>query len=228
MKNTVLLSIIFSLSTFTIPNKLFAAQLIGIKTEYFNSSNDNLKDIYGSGAIFGIGGRIERESRLFWGFEVEYFSRTGEPLDDPARKSKKGLLVEGPDLSIRTGVDWNMDRTSTSLTIISFLSKITCRPLRESNISPILSAKMGFSGAKEKFSGEYEYEGSGGWKEFKDDKSAFGLLTGILGGLEFFRGPFRVVVYCGYNFVPSWSNLGYQDLGGFTAGAQILFALHFD
>jgi len=161
-----------------------------------------------------------------WGLEFEYFSRTGEPLDYPAKKSKKGLLVKGPDLSDKMGVDWNMDETSTSLTVVSFLSTITCKPLRGSPISPNLSLKMGLTGAKEKFSGEYEYEGSGGWKEFKDDESALGFLMGILGGLEFFRGPFRVVLFCGYNYVPSWSNLGYQDLGGFNAGAQILFTLH--
>jgi len=226
MKITISLLIIFSISTFTIPNKLFAAQLISIKTEYFNSRNDNLNEIYGSGAIFGIGGRSERDSGLIWGLELEYFSREGTPLDYPAKKSKKGLLVKGPDLSNETSVEWNMDRTSTRLTIISFLSTITCKLLRGSPVSPNISLKTGFSNAKEKFSGEYEYDGSGGWKEFKDDKSAFGLLLGALGGLEFFRGPFRVVVSCGYNYVPSWSNLGYQDLGGFTAGAQILFTLH--
>jgi len=228
MKNTILLSILLSISIFTIPNKLLAAKLIGLKTEYFSSANRNLKEIYGSGAIFGIGGRSERVSGLIWGLELEYFSREGEPLDYPAKKSKKGLLVEGPDLRDETGVDWNMDRTSTRLTVISFLSTVTCKPLRGSPVSPNLSLKMGFTGAKEKFSGEYEYEGSNGWEKFEDDKSAFGLLVGALGGLEFFRGPFRVVLFCGYNFVPSYSNLGYQDLGGFTAGAQILFTLHLD
>jgi len=226
MKNTVLVSILLFISIFSIPNKSFATKLISLKTEYFNSVNSNFREIYGSGAIFGIGGRFERDSGLMWGLELEYFSRTGEPLDYPAWKSKKGLLVEGPDLSDKTGVDWNMDETSTSLTVVSFLSTVTCKLLRGSPISPDLSLKMGLTGAKEKFSGEYEYEGSGGWKEFKDDKSAFGLLLGALGGIEFFRGPFRVVLFCGYNFVPSWSNLGYQDLGGFNVGAQILFTLH--
>ena len=228
MKNTILLLIIISLSTFTIPNKSFAEQLLSLKTEYFNSRNDNFEEIYGSGAVFGIGGRFEGDSRIFWGLELEYFSRKGRPLDYPAKKSKKGLLVEGPDLSGKTGVNWNMDRTSTRLTVISFLSTVTCKPLRGSPVSPNLSLKMGFTGAKEKFSGEYEYEGSGGWEKFEDDKSAFGLLVGALGGLEFFRGPFRVVLFCGYNFVPSYSNLGYRDLGGFNAGAQILFNFHID
>ena len=227
MKNTILLSILFSISTFPIPNKSFATNLISFKTEYFRSANNNFREIYGSGAIFGIGGRSERDSGLIWGLELEYFSRTGEPLDRPAKNSKKGLLVEGPDLSDETDVAWNMDRTSTALTVISFLSTATCKLLRGSPISPNLSLKAGFSSAKEKFSGEYEYQGSGGWKEFKDDKSAFGLLLGALGGIEFFRGPFRVVLFCGYNYVPSWSNLGYQDLGGFTAGGQILFIFHF-
>jgi len=226
MKNTILIPIFLSLSTFSIPNRSFATKLLSLKTEYFSSVNSNFRNIYGSGAVFGIGGRFERDSGLMWGLEFEYFSRTGEPLDYPAKKSKKGLLVEGPDLSDKTGVDWNMDETSTSLTIVSFLSTVTCKPLRGSPISPNLSLKMGLTGAKEKFSGEYEYEGSGGWKEFKNDASALGFLMGILGGLEFFRGPFRVVLFCGYNYVPSWSNLGYQDLGGFNAGAQILFTLH--
>jgi len=228
MKNTILPSILLSISIFAIPNKLLAAKLIGLKTEYFTSANRNLKEIYGSGAIFGIGGRFEGDSGIFWGLEVEYFSRKGKPLDYPAKQSKKGLLVEGPDLSDERGVDWNMDRTSTRLTVISFLSTVTYKPLRGSPVSPNLTLKTGFTGAKEKFSGEYKYEGSGGWEEFKDDKSAFGLLMGILGGLEFFRGPFRVVLFCGYNFVPSYSNLGYRDLGGFNAGAQILFTLHLD
>lgn len=226
VKSAIFIPIFLSISTFTIPNKSFAAKLISLKTEYFRSANSNFREIYGSGAIFGIGGRSERDSGLIWGLELEYFSRIGEPLDYPAKNSRKGLLVEGPDLSDETGVDWNMDRTSTSLTVISFLSTATCKLLRESPVSPNLSLKAGFSSAKEKFSGEYEYQGSGGWKEFKDDKSAFGLLLGALGGLEFFRGPFRVVVFCGYNYVPSWSNLGYQDLGGFTAGGQILFTFH--
>lgn len=163
-----------------------------------------------------------------WGTEFEYFSRTGQPLDYPTRNSLRGLLVEGPDLRDKIGVKWNMDKTSTSLTILSFLSVVTYKPLRESLISPSLSLKMGLTGAKEKFSGEYQYEDSPGLVEFKDDESAFGLLLGALGGVEFFRGPFRVVLFCGYNFVPSWSNLGYQDLGGFNVGAQILFTLHLD
>ncbi len=175
-----------------------------------------------------MGGRIERDSGLSWGFELDYFLRTGEPLDYPAKKSKKGLLVEGPDLSSRTGVEWNMDRTSTRLTIFSVLTTLTYKPLWESLVSPNLSLKMGVSAAKEKFSGEYEYEGSGGWKVFEHDKSAIGFLTGIRGGLEFFRGPFRTVLFCGYNFVPSWSDLGYQHLGGFNTGAQILFTIHLD
>lgn len=228
MKNTILLSIIFSLSTFTISNKSFATKLISLKTEYFNSANNNFSKIYGSGAIFGIGGRIERDSGLIWGFELDYFLRTGEPLDYPTKNSKKGLLVEGPDLSDKRGVEWNMDRTSTRLTIISVLSTLTYKPLWESLVSPSLSLKMGVSTAKEKFSGEYEYEGSDGWEEFKDDKSAFGFLVGGSGGVEFFRGPFRIVLFCGYNYVPSWSNLGYRDLGGFTAGAQIFFTIHLD
>jgi len=226
MKIAISLLIILSISIFPIPNKSFAINLISFKTEYFDSANSNLKEIYGSGAIFGIGGRSERSSGLIWGLELEYFSRKGQPLDYPSKQSMKGLLVEGPDLSDKTGIRWNMDRTSTRLTVISFLSTVTCKLLRGSPISPNISLKTGFSNAKEKFSGEYEYQGSGGWKEFKDDKSAFGLLLGALGGLEFFRGPFRVVVSCGYNYVPSWSNLGYQDLGGFTAGAQILFTFH--
>jgi len=228
MKNTILLLIILSLSTFTIPNKSFAAQLVSLKTEYFNSRNDNFEEIYGSGAVFGIGGRFEGDSGIFWGLELEYFSRKGEPLDCPAKESKKGLLVEGPDLSDEMGVEWNMDRTSTRLTIISVLSTLTYKPLWESFVSPSLSLKMGVSTAKEKFSGEYKYTDSEGWKEFKDDKSSVGFLTGIRGGLEFFRGPFRIVLFCGYNYVPSWSNLGYRDLGGFTAGAQILFTLYLD
>lgn len=228
MKNTILLLIILSLSTLTIPNKSFAEQLISLKTEYFNSRNDNFEEIYGSGAIFGIGGRFEGDSGIFWGFELEYFSRKGEPLDYPARKSKKGLLVEGPDLTNRTGVEWNMDKTSTRLTIISVLSTIIYKPLKGSPISPNLTVKTGFTGAKEKFSGEYEYEGSDGWEEFKDDKSAFGFLAGGSGGIEFFSGPFRIFLFCGYNYVPSWSNLGYQDLGGFIAGGQILFTLYLD
>jgi hypothetical protein len=226
MKNTIPLLIILSLSTFTIPNKSFAEQLLSIKTEYFNSRNHNFQEIYGSGAIFGIGGRFEGDSRIFWGLELEYFSRKGEPLDYPARKSKKGLLVEGPDLINRTGVEWNMDKTSTRLTVISFLSTVIYKPLLGSPISPNFTVKTGFTGAKEKFSGEYEYEGIDGWEEFKDDKSAFGFLVGGTGGVEFFRGPFRIFLFCGYNYVPSWSNLGYQDLGGFTAGAQLLFTLH--
>ncbi|MQY64887.1 MAG: hypothetical protein GH147_00155, partial [Clostridia bacterium] len=136
MKNIVLLSIILSLSTLTIPNKSFAEQLLSLKTEYFNSRNDNFEEIYGSGAIFGIGGRFEGDSGIFWGLELEYFSRKGEPLDFPANKSKKGLLVEGPDLSNRTGVNWNMDRTSTRLTVISLLSTIIFKPLKGSPISP--------------------------------------------------------------------------------------------
>jgi len=226
VKNGILIPILLSISTFTIPNKSFATKLISLKTEYFNSANNNFSKIYGSGAIFGIGGRIERDSGLIWGFELDYFLRTGKPLDWPAKKSKKGLLVEGPDLSSRTGVEWNMDRTSTRLTIISVLSTLTYKPLWESLVSPSLSLKMGVSTAKEKFSGEYKYTDSGGWKEFKDDKSSVGFLTGIRGGLEFFRGPFRIVLFCGYNYVPSWSNLGYRDLGGFTAGAQIFFTIH--
>jgi len=226
MKNTILLSILFSLSIFPIPNKSFAEQLISVKTEYFDSRNDNLKKIYGSGAIFGIGGRIEGDSGIFWGLELEYFSRKGEPLDYPAKQSMKGLLVEGPNLSDKTGIRWNMERTSTSLTVVSFLSTVIFKPLRGSPISPNLSIKTGFTGAKEKFSGEYEYTGSAGWEKFKDDKSAFGFLVGGSGGIEFFRGPFRIVLFCGYNYVPSWSNLGYQDLGGFTAGGQLLFTLH--
>jgi len=226
MKNSLLISILFLLSTFTIPNKLFAAKLISLKTEYFNSRNDDLKEIYGSGAIFGIGGRIEGDSGLFWGLELEYFSREGEPLNYPARNSKKGLLVKGPDLSGRTGVNWNMDRTSTKLTVISFLSTVVWKLLRGSPISPNLTLKTGFTGAKEKFSGEYEHDTSAGWVEFKDDKSAFGLLVGGTGGIELFKGPFRVVLFCGYNYIPSWSNLGYQDLGGFVVGGQIFFTLH--
>jgi len=228
VKNAIFIPIFLSISTFTIPNKSFAAKLISLKTEYFRSANSNFREIYGSGAIFGIGGRSERDSGLIWGLELEYFSREGTPLDYPAKKSKKGLLVKGPDLSNETSVDWNMDRTSTSLTIVSFLSTVTYKLFRESPVSPSLCLKTGFSGAKEKFSGEYEYDGSGGWKEFKDDKSAFGLLVGGTGGIELFRGPFRVVLFCGYDYVPSWSNLGYQDLGGFNAGAQILFTLHLD
>jgi hypothetical protein len=228
MKNNILIPILLSITTFTIPNKSFAAKLISLKTEYFRSANSNFREIYGSGAIFGIGGRSERDSGLIWGLELEYFSREGIPLDYPAKKSKKGLLVKGPDLSNETSVDWNMDRTSTSLTVISFLSTATCKLLRESPVSPNLSLKAGFSSAKEKFSGEYEYQGSGGWKEFKDDKSAFGFLVGGVGGVELFRGPFRIVLFCGYDYVPSWSNLGYQDLGGFTAGGQILFIFHLD
>jgi len=228
MKKTIPLLIIFSLSTLAIPNKSFAEQLLSLKTEYFNSRNHNFQEIYGSGAIFGIGGRFEGDSGIFWGLELEYFSRKGEPLYYPARNSKKGLLVEGPDLSGRTGVNWNMDRTSTRLTVISFLSTVVCKPLKGSPISPNLTLKTGFTGAKEKFSGEYEYTGSAGWEEFKDDKSAFGFLVGGLGGVEFFRGPFRIFLFCGYNYVPSWSNLGYQDLGGFIAGGQILFTLHLD
>jgi len=228
MKKAILIPIFLSISTVTIPNNSFAGKLIGLKTEYFRSANRNFREIYGSGAIFGIGGRSERDSGLIWGLELEYFSREGTPLDYPAKKSKKGLLVEGPDLSDKTGVAWNMDKTTTRLTIVSFLSTVTWKLFRGSPISPSLSVKTGFSGAKEKFSGEYEYEGSGGWKEFKDDESAFGLLLGALGGLEFFRGPLRVVLFCGYNYVPSWSNLGYRDLSGFNAGAQILFVFHFD
>ena len=228
MKNTILLSIIISISTFTIPNKSFAAQLVSLKTEYVNSRNDNFEEIYGSGAVFGIGGRFEGDSGIFWGLELEYFSRKGEPLDYPSKQSKKGLLVEGPDLSDKKNVEWNMERTSTRLTVISFLSTLTYKPLWESIVSPNLSLKMGVSTAKERFSGEYEYQDSEGWKEFKHDKSAIGFLTGIRGGLEFFRGPFRIVLFCGYNYVPSWSNLGYRDLGGFTAGAQILFTIHLD
>jgi hypothetical protein len=227
VKNAIFIPIFLSISTFTIPNKLLAANLISLKTEYFRSANSNFREIYGSGAIFGIGGRSERGSGLIWGLELEYFSREGKPLDYPAKKSKKGLLVEGPDLSVKTGVDWDMDRTSTSLTIVSFLSTVTYKLLRGSPVSPNLSLKTGFSSAKEKFSGEYEYDGSAGLVEFKDDKSAFGLLVGGTGGIELFRGPFRIVLFCGYNYVPSWSNLGYQDLGGFTAGAQILFTFHF-
>jgi len=226
MKKAILLSIIFFISLLTIPVKLSATNLVGFKTEYFNSRNGNLKEIYGSGAIFGIGGRIEGDSGIFWGLELEYFSREGEPLDYPARNSKKGLLVKGPDLTGKTSVDWNMDRTFTRLTIISFLSTVIFKPLRGSPISPNLTLKTGFTGAKEKFSGEYEYTGSAGWEEFKDDKSAFGFLVGGTGGIELFRGPFRIVLFCGYNYVPSWSNLGYQDLGGFTAGGQILFTFH--
>jgi len=228
VKNAIFIPIFLSISTFTVPNKLFATKLISLKTEYFRSANSNFREIYGTGAIFGIGGRSERGSGLIWGLELEYFSREGKPLDYPAKKSKKGLLVEGPDLSDETGVDWNMDRTSTRLTVISLLSTVTCKLLRRSPVSPNLSLKTGFSSAKEKFSGEYKYEGSGGWKEFKDDRSALGFLIGALGGLEFFRGPFRVVLFCGYNYVPSWSNLGYQDLGGFNAGGQILFTFHLD
>jgi len=163
-----------------------------------------------------------------WGLEIEYSSRTGEPLDWPAKNSMKGLLVKGPDLSDKTGVDWNMAKTSTRLTVISFLSTAAWKLLGGSPVSPTLALKLGFTGAKEKFSGEYEYEGSGGWKEFKDDESAFGALMGAVGGIELFRGPFRLFLYGGYDYVPSWSNLGYQDLGGFTAGAQILFAFHLD
>ncbi len=228
VKNTIFITFFSLISVFAIPNGLSAAKLIGFKTEYFNSRNDDLEEIYGSGAIFGIGGRFEGDSGIFWGLELEYFSRKGEPLDFPARNSKMGLLVEGPDLTNRTGVEWNMDKTSTRLTIISVLSTLTYKPLWESLVSPNLSLKMGVSTAKEKFSGEYEYEGSDDWEEFKDDKSAIGFLTGIRGGLEFFRGPFRTVIFCGYNFVPSWSNLGYRDLGGFTAGAQIFFTIHLD
>jgi hypothetical protein len=121
-----------------------------------------------------------------------------------------------------------MDRTSTSLTVISFLSTVTCKLLRGSPVTPNISLKTGFSSAKEKFSGEYQYTDGDGLEEFKDDKSAFGLLVGGTGGIELFRGPFRVVLFCGYNYIPSWSNLGYQDLGGFTAGGQILFTLHLD
>jgi len=228
MRKTIPLLIILSLSTFTIPNKLFATQLVSLKTEYFNSRNHNFEKIYGSGAVFGIGGRFEGDSGIFWGLELEYFSRKGEPLDFPARKSRKGLLVEGPDLSKKTGVNWDMDRTSTRLTVISLLSTIIFKPLKGSPISPNFTVKTGFTGAKEKFSGEYKYEGSDGWEEFKDDKSAFGFLVGGSGGVEFFRGPFRVFLFCGYDYVPSWSNLGYQDLGGFIAGGQILFTLHLD
>ncbi len=226
MKNTILLLIVILLSTLTIPNKSFAEQLLSLKTEYFNSRNDNFEEIYGSGAIFGIGGRFEGDSGIFWGLELEYFSRKGEPLDYPARKSKKGLLVEGPDLTNGTGVEWNMDKTFTRLTIISALSTIIYKPLKGSPISPNLTVKTGFTGAKEKFSGEYKYKAINGWEEFKDDKSAFGFLVGGSGGVEFFQGPFRIFLFCGYNYVPSWSNLGYQDLGGFTAGGQILFTLH--
>jgi len=226
MKKTIPLLILFSLSTLAIPNKSFATDLISLKTEYFNSRNHNFEEIYGSGAIFGIGGRFEGDSGIFWGLELEYFSRKGEPLDYPARKSKKGLIVEGPDLSDKTGVSWNMDRTSTRLTVISVLSTVIYKPLKESPISPNLTVKTGFTGAKEKFSGEYEYEGIDGWEEFKDDKSAFGFLVGGTGGVEFFQGPFRIFLFCGYNYVPSWSNLGYQDLGGFIAGGQILFTLY--
>jgi len=226
MKNTIPLLIILSLSTFAIPNKSLADDLISLKTEYFDSRNDNFEEIYGSGAIFGIGGRFEGDSGIFWGLELEYFSRKGEPLDFPANKSKKGLLVEGPDLSNKTGVEWNMDETSTRLTVISLLSTIIFKPLRGSPISPNFTVKTGFTGAKEKLSGEYEYEGSDGWEEFKDDKSALGFLVGASGGVEFFRGPFRIFLFCGYNYVPSWSNLGYQDLGGFVAGGQVLFTLH--
>jgi len=226
MKNTLLIPILLSISTFTIPNKSFAAKLISLKTEYFRSANSNFREIYGSGAIFGIGGRSERNSGLIWGLELEYFSRIGEPLDWPAKNSMKGLLVEGPDLSNETGVAWNMDRTSTSLTIVSFLSTVTYKLFRESPVSPSLCLKTGFSSAKEKFSGEYEHDTSAGLVEFKDDKSAFGFLVGGVGGVELFQGPFRIVLFCGYDYVPSWSNLGYQDLGGFTAGAQILFIFH--
>jgi hypothetical protein len=88
-----------------------------------------------------------------------------------------------------------MDETPTSLTVVSFLSTVICKVLRGSPVSPNLSLKAGFSSAKEKFSGEYEYDGSGGWKEFKDDKSAFGFLVGGAGGVEFFRGPFRIVLF---------------------------------
>lgn len=228
VKNGILIPILLSISTFIIPNKSFATKLISLKTEYFNSANNNFSKIYGSGAIFGIGGRFEGDSGIFWGLELEYFSRKGEPLDYPSKQSKKGLLVEGPDLSDKKNVEWNMDRTSTRLTIISVLSTLTYKPLWESLVSPNLSLKMGVSTAKEKFSGEYKYTDSEGWKEFKDDKSSVGFLTGIRGGLEFFRGPFRTVIFCGYNFVPSWSNLGYRDLGGFTAGAQIFFTIYLD
>ncbi len=226
MKKTIPLLIIFSLSTFAIPNRSFAERLISLKTEYFDSRNHNFQEIYGSGAIFGIGGRFEGDSGIFWGLEAEYFSRKGEPLDYPARKSKKGLIVEGPDLGDKTGVIWNTDKTFTSLTIISALSTIIYKPLKGSAISPNFTVKTGFTGAKEKFSGEYEYEGSDGWEKFKDDKSAFGFLVGGTGGVEFFQGPFRIFLFCGYDYVPSWSNLGYQDLGGFIAGGQILFTLH--
>ena len=228
MKKTILLLILFSLSTLAIPSKSFAEQLVSLKTEYFNSRNHNFEEIYGSGAIFGIGGRFEGDSGIFWGLELEYFSRKGEPLDYPARESKKGLIVEGPDLSDKTSVSWNMDRTSTRLTVISVLSTVIYKPLKGSPVSPNLTVKTGFTGAKEKFSGEYEYQGSDGWEEFKDDKSAFGFLVGGSGGIEFFSGPFRIFLFCGYNYVPSWSNLGYQDLGGFTAGGQILFTLYLD
>jgi len=228
MKNTIPLFVIFSISTFAIPNKSFAAKLISLKTEYFNSTNRRFERIYGSGAVFGIGARSERGSSFMWGLEIEYSSRTGEPLDWPAKKSMKGLLVKGPDLSDKAGVEWDMDKTSTRLTVISFLSAAAWKLLGGSPISPTLALKLGFTGAKEKFSGEYEYEGSGGWKEFKDDASAFGALMGAVGGIELFRGPFRVFLYGGYNYVPAWSNLGYQDLGGFTTGAQILFAFHLD
>jgi len=161
-----------------------------------------------------------------WGLEIEYSSRTGEPLDWPDKNSMKGLLVKGPDLSDKTGVDWNTDKTSTRLTVVSFLSTAAWKLLGGSPISPTLALKLGFTGAKEKFSGEYEHDTSAGWVKFKDDASAFGTLMGAVAGIELFRGPFRLFLYGGYNYVPSWSNLGYQDLGGFTAGAQILFTLH--
>jgi hypothetical protein len=104
VKNAMFIPIFLSISTFTIPNKLYAAKLIGLKTEYFRSTNSNFREIYGTGAIFGIGARSERDSRLIWGLELEYFSRTGERLGYPAKNSMKGLLVEGPDLSDKMGV----------------------------------------------------------------------------------------------------------------------------
>jgi hypothetical protein len=154
MKNGILISILLSISTFTVPNKLFATKLISLKTEYFRSANSNFREIYGTRAIFGIGGRSERDSGLIWGLELEYFSREGTPIDYPAKNSKKGLLVEGPDMSDKTGVDWNMDRTSTRLTVISLLSTVTCKLLRGSPVFPNISLKTGFSSAKEKFYGE--------------------------------------------------------------------------
>jgi hypothetical protein len=162
VKNGIFIPIFLSISTLTIPNKSFATKLISIKTEYFHSANSNFGEIYGSEAILGIGWRSKRDSGLIWGLELEYFSITGEPLDYPAKKSKKGLLVKGPDLSNETGVAWNMDRTSTALTVISFLSTANRKLLRGSPVSPNLSLKAGFSSAKERFSGEYEYDGSGG------------------------------------------------------------------